>query len=234
MMTAQDEKRAAAEAAAELVEAGMTLGLGTGSTAALFVAALAQRRISVRCVSTSRATAELAAGLGLQVEALDAIGSLDLTVDGADEIAPDLSLIKGAGGALLHEKLVWTSSRRCVVIADSTKVAPYLGGSRLPIEVVAFAHSATAQRIAEALRAFGPTGGLTLRTKDGAPYVTDGGNVIYDAACGRIDDPAALGQALKALTGVVDHGLFIGLADLALVGTSQGVQTVKTSAERSI
>jgi len=138
-MSADDQKRAAGEAAAALVEDGMVVGLGTGSTAAWFVRALAARRLDVRCVSTSVATAELAAGLGLVLLDLNDAPPIDLTVDGADEIGPELALIKGAGAALLREKMVWEASRRCVVIADAAKPAPILGGAPLPIEVVAIA-----------------------------------------------------------------------------------------------
>src|SRR6185312_16752545 len=138
--SADEQKRAAGEAAAALVESGMVVGLGTGSTAAWFVRALAARSLDITCVATSTATAELAAGLGLKVAELGDTRDIDLTVDGADEIGPGLSLIKGGGAALLREKLVWEASRHCVVIADAAKRVPSLGAFPLPIEVVAFGH----------------------------------------------------------------------------------------------
>jgi ribose 5-phosphate isomerase A len=220
-----DQKRAAGEAAAALVEAGMTVGLGTGSTAAWFVRALAARKLDIVGVATSTGTAELAASLGMRLTELGQTKTIDLTVDGADEIGPALSLIKGGGAALLREKLVWEASRRCVVIADAAKRVPMLGKFPLPIEVVAFGHETTALRICDALSECDLGVAPRLRLKDGAPVRTDGGNLIYDAACGRIEDPAALAAALKSVTGVVDHGLFLDLADQALVGTPDGVVT---------
>ena len=226
-MSADDQKRAAGVAAAALVEPGMRVGLGTGSTAAWFVRALAERKLDVRCTPTSQATADLATSLGLTLAELDALGELDLTVDGADEIGPGLSLIKGGGAALLREKLVWEASRRCVVIADAAKQVPMLGAFPLPIEVIPFGHLTTANRICDALSECDLGVAPRLRQKDGAPVRTDNGNLIYDAACGRIPEPAALAKALKSVTGVVDHGLFLDLADLALVGTDAGVITLE-------
>jgi ribose 5-phosphate isomerase A len=223
MSDADAQKRAAGEAAAALVEPGMVVGLGTGSTAAWFVRALAERKLEVLCVSTSTATADLARGLGLRLGDLGETREIDLTVDGADEIGPGLSLIKGGGGALLREKLVWEASKRCVVIADAAKQLAVLGKFPLPIEVVAFGHKTTALRICDALDECGIGIAPRLRTRDGAPVVTDSGNLIYDAACGRIEEPAALAAALKSVTGVVEHGLFLDLADLALVGRPDGV-----------
>jgi len=204
----------------------MTVGLGTGSTAAWFVRALAERRLDVICVATSEATAGLAETLGLRLTELDDVDAIDLTVDGADEIGPKLALIKGGGAALLREKLVWTASRRCVVIADASKPAVQLGGFPLPIEVIAFGHRHTAARIQAALAASGIDATPSPRLKDGTPVLTDGGNLIYDAPCREIADPAALAAALKAVTGVVEHGLFLGLAERALIGTAEGVVTM--------
>ena len=218
------QKRAAGEAAAQLVKPGMTVGLGTGSTAAWFVKALAARGLDIRGVSTSQATEDLALSLGIPMVSLNEAGTLDLTVDGADEIGPGLSLIKGGGAALLREKLVWEASRRCVVIADHAKVVPTLGAFSLPIEVVAFGHLTTARRIVDGLVDCDITVIPRLREKDGKPVLTDGGNLIYDAPCGVIADPSALADALKSITGVVDHGLFLDLADEALVAGPDGVQ----------
>jgi ribose 5-phosphate isomerase A len=226
-MSADDQKRAAGEAAAALVESGMTVGLGTGSTAAWFVKALAARKLDIRGVPTSQATADLATSLGIAILDLDDAKGIDLTVDGADEIGPGLSLIKGGGAALLREKLVWEASKRCVVIADAAKQVAMLGAFPLPIEVVPFGHRSTALRISDALAECDIGMAPRLRVKDGAPVRTDNGNLIYDAACGRIPEPAALAQALKSVTGVVDHGLFRDLADLALVGEDAGVVRVE-------
>jgi ribose 5-phosphate isomerase A len=224
-MTADDQKRAAGEAAAALVQPGMLVGFGTGSTAAWFVRALAARTLEgVRGVATSRATEALAVELGLSVVDLDDVGMIDLTIDGADEIGPGLSLIKGGGAALLREKLVWEASRRCVAIADASKRVRRLGAFPLPIEVIAFGHKKTALRLCDALSDCDIGAAPVLRLRDGAPVLTDAGNVIYDAACGVISDPAQLADALKSVTGVVDHGLFLDLADEALVAGETGVE----------
>jgi ribose 5-phosphate isomerase A len=227
------QKRAAAEAAAALVnESVYVIGLGTGSTAVFFVHALAARIAAEgltrrACVATSIATAELAASLGLRLLELDEAGTIDLTIDGADEIGPDLALIKGAGGALLREKLVWEASRRCVVIADESKRVAMLGRRYpLPIEVVPFGHTITARRIASGLADCGVAAVPRLRLKDGAPFITDSGNYLYDAPCGAILDPPGVEAALKSITGVVEHGLFLGLAQEALIGTDAGVERV--------
>lgn len=221
-MSADAQKKASGEAAALLVEPGMVVGLGTGSTAAWFVKALAARKLDVRGVPTSEATASLARELGIPLATLDDVMSIDLTVDGADEIGPGLSLIKGGGAALLREKLVWEASKRCVVIADAAKHVKVLGKFPLPIEVVRFGHPHTGRRLADIAAEF-DLPPPRLRMADRGIVVTDGGNVIYDMASGAIADPAALASALKTVTGVVDHGLFLDLADEALVGTDEGV-----------
>ena len=219
------QKKIAGEAAAALIEAGMTVGLGTGSTAVFFIQALAARGLTgLKCVATSTASADLAKSLGLKVIDLDKAGSIDITVDGADEIGPELTLIKGGGAALLREKLVWEASLRCVVIADAAKAVKMLGRFALPIEVVPFGHTTTAGRIADALAWCDIGAEPKLRLKGDQPLKTDNGNLIYDAACKKIADPGLLAEALKSLTGVVDHGLFLGLADEALIGTDGGVE----------
>jgi ribose 5-phosphate isomerase A len=158
---------------------------------------------------------------------LDEAGVIDLTIDGADEIGPGLDLIKGGGAALLREKLVWEASRRCVAIADASKRVAMLGRFPLPIEVIPFGHTTTLRRIVEGLADAGVATTPRLRLSDaGAPVVTDNGNYIYDAACGAIVEPAGVEAALKSITGVVDHGLFLGLADNALLGTEDGVITL--------
>ncbi|MBL8771832.1 MAG: ribose-5-phosphate isomerase RpiA [Phenylobacterium sp.] len=222
-MDADAQKRAAGEAAAALVQDGMVVGLGTGSTAAWFVRALAARGLDIVGVPTSKATAELAASLGIRLGELGETRAIDLTVDGADEIGPGLALIKGGGGALLREKLVWEASRSCVVIADAAKQVKTLGKFALPVEVTAFGHKTVQARICDVLAEFEIGIAPMLRRRDGEPVTTDGGNLIYDAACGTIAEPAALAAALKSVTGVVDHGLFLDLADRALVGTPDGV-----------
>jgi len=221
-MTADEQKRASGEAAAERVEDGMIVGLGTGSTAAWFVKALAARGLDIRGVPTSEATANLARDLGIALATLDDVKSIDLTVDGADEVGPGLSLIKGGGAALLREKLVWEASKRCVVIADAAKRVEALGKFPLPIEVVRFGHPHTGRRLADIAAEF-ELPPPRLRMADRGVVVTDGGNVIYDMASGKIVEPSALADALKSVTGVVDHGLFLDLADEALIGTDQGV-----------
>ncbi len=230
-MSAADQKRAAGEAAAALVQDGMTVGLGTGSTAVFMVEALARRvraeRLALRCVATSTPTHALAQGLGLALVELDAADGIDLTLDGADEVGPGLALIKGGGAALLREKLVWEASRRCVVIADAGKVVAQLGRFPLPVEVVAFGHAATTLRMARALAEVDLPVTPRLRTSDGEAVRTDGGNVIYDLDCGAIPDPPLLANRLKALTGVVEHGLFLGLAAQALIGRDAGVERLE-------
>ena len=223
MSDPESQKRAAGEAAAALVQSGMVVGLGTGSTAAWFVRALAARKLDIVGVPTSQATAELATSLGIRLGELGETRRIDLTVDGADEIGPGLALIKGGGGALLREKLVWEASASCVVIADAAKQVKTLGKFALPIEVVAFGHKTVQARICDVLAEFDIGVVPSLRRKDGEALRTDGGNLIYDAPCGRIEEPAALAAALKSITGVVDHGLFLDLADRALVGAPDGV-----------
>ena len=224
-MAAEDQKRAAGEAAAVLVRPGMIVGLGTGSTAAWFIRALAARGLeNIRGVASSNATEALAVGLGIAMVGLDDVGMIDLTIDGADEVGPGLALIKGGGAALLREKLVWEASRRCVVIADAGKRVRRLGAYPLPIEVVPFGHKKTALRICDALSDCDIGAAPVLRVRDGAAVITDAGNLIYDAPCGVIPDPAQLADALKSVTGVVDHGLFLDLADEALIGGETGVE----------
>ena len=221
------QKQRAGEAAAAIIQPGMTVGLGTGSTAAWFVRALAARNLpDLRCVPTSEATAELARDLGLPLSTLEDSPRIDLTVDGADEVGPGLALIKGGGAALLREKLVWEASARCLVIADAAKVVQTLGAFALPIEVVAFGHKTTANRIADVLTDHDIAMPARVRTAERGLVRTDGGNLIYDARCGAIHDPARLADDLKLVTGVVEHGLFLDLADEAIIGTDGGVETL--------
>jgi ribose 5-phosphate isomerase A len=221
------QKQISGEAAALRVEAGMVVGLGTGSTAAWFVKALAARNLTgLRCVPTSEKTADLARELGLPLVTLEDVSRIDLTVDGADEVGPGLALIKGGGAALLREKLVWEASDRCIVIADAAKVVPVLGAFPLPIEVVAFGHKGTGNRIADVLVDHDIAMPARLRQADRGVVRTDGGNVIYDARCQAIHDPVRLADDLKLITGVVEHGLFLDLADEAIIGTDNGVEVL--------
>jgi ribose 5-phosphate isomerase A len=227
------QKRKAAACAVEWVKPGMRLGLGTGSTAKHFVELLAERvraGLKVVCVPTSVSTRADAERLGVPLTTLEETPALDLTVDGADEIAPDLSLIKGGGGALLREKIVAAASARMVVIADESKWVPVLGKFPLPIEVVPFGLAATQRAIEAAAAAAGAPGPLKLRRdKAGHAFVTDGGHWILDANLGRIADPKALADRLSPIPGVVEHGLFVGLATTAILAGPAGVRIVERS-----
>jgi ribose 5-phosphate isomerase A len=228
-MDADALKRAAAARALDFVRPGMTLGLGTGSTARHFVELLGERvraGLSVVGVPTSEATRADAQRCGVPLTTLDDTPALDLTVDGADEIAPDFTLIKGGGGALLREKIVAAASARMIVIADETKWVEHLGRFPLPIEVLPFGLGATRRAVEAATGA--PPGAVTLRRgKDGHAFVTDGGHWILDAALGRIAEPAALALKLAAIPGVMGHGLFIGLARTAILAGRNGVRVVE-------
>ena len=232
-MNAKQMKIEAARAALSYVESGMRLGIGTGSTAEEFVRLLAARigeeGLSVIGVPTSERTAELCAELGVPLTTLEETPELDLTIDGADEIDSQLTLVKGGGGALLREKIVAAASSRMVVIADSTKVVETLGRFPLPIEVNPFGLNATRAAIAKVAAELGLEGPLALRMKDENPFITDGGHYIIDASFGRIPDPKALSNALLAIPGVVEHGLFIGLADVAVVAGAAGIKTLQVA-----
>lgn len=220
-------KRAAAGRALEMVEDGMVLGLGTGSTAAWFVRLLAERiereGLHVTGVATSAATAELSDGLGIPISALEAAGPVDLTVDGADELDAALNLIKGGGAALLREKIVAAASRRLVIIADAGKQVAELGAFPLPVEVVRFGWPVTRDAIGRALAGMAvDRTDISVRGGAESPTLTDEGHHILDLHLGRIRDAAALARALDALPGVVEHGLFIDMADTAVIGRPDG------------
>jgi ribose 5-phosphate isomerase A len=226
MSESMNAKQLAGARAAEFIEDGMTVGLGTGSTAYWMVESLGARvkqGLRVRGIPTSKRTEEQARGLGIPLVTFADVQELDLTIDGADEIGPGLALTKGGGGALLREKLVAAASRRMIVVADASKVVEVLGKFPLPVEVVPFAWEVTARRV-EAL-----TSNTRLRQRDGGGvYVTDNGNYILDCACGEIRDPATLERDLKLLPGVVECGLFIGIADTAIVvGEDGGVRILE-------
>ena len=228
-MTPDEQKRAAARAALHYVKPGMRLGLGSGSTAAHFVdciGGMVQAGFDIVCVPTSEATRRQAESLAIPLTTLDATPHLDLTVDGADEFDAQLNLIKGGGGALLREKIVATSSKQMIVIADAAKKAGTLGAFPLPIEVVPFGVKATAWKIERALVHAGCQGKMTVRVRDGKPFITDNGNLIIDCALGRIADAPRLAGLLSGIPGVADHGLFIGIAALVVYGSADGVQVL--------
>ncbi|HAH10754.1 MAG TPA: ribose 5-phosphate isomerase A [Alphaproteobacteria bacterium] len=227
--TADGQKRAAALAALDHLEPGMRVGLGTGSTAEHFVTLLGERvkaGFALRaCVATSERTATLARNYGLPLVDLNDVSTLDMTVDGADELDQDLNLIKGGGGALLREKVVAAASARMIVIADSSKLVNCLGAFPLPVEIVPFGWKHTAAKVAEAARAAGCTENFThLRGGEAHPAHTDQGNLIVDIGARCIPDPQRLAAALSAIPGVVEHGLFLGLARVALLAGGQGVR----------
>jgi ribose 5-phosphate isomerase A len=231
-MTADEQKQAAARRALDFVESGMKLGLGTGSTAEHFVRFLAERvtqgRLDVVGIPTSERTAALATRLGLKLTHLDATPHLDLTIDGADELDFRLRLIKGGGGALLREKIVATASDRMIVIADASKLVKTLGAFPLPIEVIPFGCAVTARKIIEIAKSFGCTGMIKRRADDyEVPFLTDSNNFIYDCHFGALPDPDGLAIALNSIAGVVDNGLFIDIASLAIVGTDKGADIVE-------
>jgi ribose 5-phosphate isomerase A len=224
-------KRAVAAKALEYVQDGMKLGLGSGSTAEIFVEMLAPRvrgGEKLLCVPTSEKTATLARKLGLTLAALDDLAPLDLTVDGADEADRNLDLIKGGGGMLLREKIVAAASRRMIVIADETKLVPRLGKYPLPVEIVEFGHKSTAARLNAGLAAAGYANvPMSLRQRDGTAFKTDSGNVLYDIAFGSIQNALKLAAAISAVPGVVEHGLFTGIATTLLIAGPGEIEVIE-------
>jgi ribose 5-phosphate isomerase A len=228
-MTMDELKRQAAAQALEHVRDGMKLGLGTGSTAKHFVELLGERiattGLRVVGVPTSEVTRADAERCGVPLTTLDAIDRLDLTVDGADEIDADLNLIKGGGGALLREKIVAAASDRMIVIADDSKWVTALGRFPLPVEVIPFGLAATRRAIEGVFAACGLSGEMAVRNgASGHAFVTDGGHWIIDARLGHISDAPRLAGLLGAIPGVVEHGLFIGLASIAMLAGSEGIR----------
>ncbi len=228
-MSADIAKINAAAAALDFVEDGMLLGLGTGSTAAHFVRLLGERvkkGLKVRGVPTSEATDRLAREVGVPLAPIDRVGALDLAVDGADEVDGQFRLIKGGGAALLREKIIAGAAKHFVVIADESKMVEMLGAFPLPVEVTPFGFTLTATRIYAALKLTGCKGAeASLReSAPNTPVVTDGGNYIIDCSCLAIPQPEALADALKRITGVVDHGLFIGMARTVIIGKAKGAE----------
>jgi ribose 5-phosphate isomerase A len=223
-------KRAVAAKALDYVQDGMKLGLGSGSTAELFVELLAPKVHAgqkLLCVPTSERTAALARKLGITLSQLDDLAPLDLTIDGADEADRNLDLIKGGGGMLLREKIVAAASKKMLVIMDESKLVPRLGKYPLPVEVVEFGQKTTVAHLAQAFAALGYKNvPITLRQKDGVTFKTDSGHVIYDCGFGAIQNAPKLADALSLIPGVVEHGLFIGLATTLLVAGPGGVEVI--------
>ncbi|MDO6963187.1 ribose-5-phosphate isomerase RpiA [Rhizobium alvei] len=233
-MDARQMKIRAAAEALKHVESGMRLGIGTGSTAEEFVRLLAEKvadGFSVVGVPTSERTARLCLELNVPLASLDEMPELDLTIDGADEIDAGLRLIKGGGGALLREKIVAAASKRMIVIADESKVVDVLGAFPLPIEVNAFGMTATRIAIEHLAEKSGLTGEIAPRRSGDGLYKTDGGHFILDASFGRIPDAEALSSGLNVIPGVVEHGLFINLASLAIIAGTGGARTLAAKNE---
>ncbi|MEM1284911.1 MAG: ribose-5-phosphate isomerase RpiA [Pseudomonadota bacterium] len=222
--------------AAARVEDGMVLGLGSGSTAEAFLKSLGARvaeGLTVRGVPTSERTATLCRELGIELTDLERDPALDLAIDGADEIDPDFNLIKGGGGALLREKIVAAAAERMLVIADASKQVEHLGAFRLPVEITPFGAASTIRAVESICSQHGLNGDLTVRPNlatqdaDRAPFVTDGGHWIIDCPSGAIDNPKALDEALRAVPGVMETGLFIAMADQALIAGKDAVETLE-------
>jgi ribose 5-phosphate isomerase A len=220
-MASDQEKKLAARASLQFVRDGDVVGLGSGSTAAYAVRFLGERvraGLKIRGISTSVQTQNLAACLGIPLTTLEEVQRIDVTIDGADEFDPELRLIKGGGGALLHEKIVASASRQVIIIADSSKQVCVLGKVPLPVEVIRFAEALVSEKISVL--------GATVRLrkdKAGKPFITDEGNHILDCHFGQIPDPPALAHTLSEIPGVVEHGLFVNLADLMLLGKGSEV-----------
>lgn len=224
-----EQKKMAAEAAMPHIESGMRLGLGTGSTATYFIQALGEAvaaGLNVVGVPTSRATEKLARSLNIPLTSLDEIPRLDITVDGADEIGPELALVKGGGGALLREKIVAAASDRMIVIADQSKYVNCLGAYPLPIEVIEFGLGATEAALRAAAGEIGLDGEISVRKAGDGEFRTDSGNLLLDASFSRIPDPQALADRLNCIPGIVEHGLFLNMASMALIAGPDGVETI--------
>src|ERR1700722_18001277 len=223
-MTQDDEKAAAARKSLEYIKDGMVVGLGSGSTATFVIKFLGEQvrqGLKIRGIPTSRASGELAGSLGIPLTSFDEVPYTDVTIDGADEVAPGLALIKGGGGALLHEKIVAAASHRLVIVADEHKIVERLGRFPLPVEVIPFAAGPVKKKL-EDIGAH-----PMLRSgKDGSPFITDEGNIIFDCHYGEILDPPAVARTIKSMTGVVEHGLFLGLASLAIIAGPNGARII--------
>jgi ribose 5-phosphate isomerase A len=218
-----NEKQAAAEKSIEFIKDGMTLGLGTGSTVFFLINKLAdsvKRGLKVECVSTSNQTKELAKSLGIEVIDLNKVASIDLTIDGADEVDPNLNAIKGGGGALLFEKIVAKASTRVIWIIDSSKYVKKLGKFPLPVEVVPFGSNHLFNKFVQS--GYNPS----KRKKDGQIYLTDSGNEILDLHLNEIEDSIALEREIKLLPGVVEVGLFNNIANMVIIGRVNSTEII--------
>ncbi len=225
---AQDQqKEAAAKESLRFIRDGQIVGLGTGSTATLAVKLIGERvkaGLKIKGIPTSARTEELAKQLGIPLVTLDEYQQIDVTIDGADEINPQLQLIKGGGGAMLREKIIASATKQMVVVGDATKQVPILGKFPLPVEVVSFAQALISKKIS----ALGAK--VRLRQNmDGSPYKTDEGHHILDCTFGQIPDPAALANVLDGMPGIMGHGLFINMASVALIATDSGVKELRRS-----
>jgi ribose 5-phosphate isomerase A len=222
-MDAHDHaKELAAQKALEFIQDGMIVGLGSGTTATRFIKLLGERvqqGLKVRGIPSSRNSEVLAKSLAIPIIDFHQTSEIDVTIDGADEIAPGLALIKGGGGALLREKIVASASKKFIVVADSSKIVEHLGKFPLPIEVIPMA----APLVATKLRAMGIRPQIRPATS-GGDYITDEGNLILDCACGEIEDPQSLAASIRAIVGVVEHGLFLNMADLAIVSSEREIR----------
>ena len=229
MADAGQLKKRAGEAALAHVEDGMKIGIGTGTTAEAFVRVLAERidaGLDVVGIATSDRTEKLCRQLGVPMATLETVPELDLTIDGADEVDGRLNLIKGGGGALLREKIVAAASRQVIIVADDTKKVEALGAFPLPIEINGFGMVATYLAIQRAAATLGLEGEMTLRRAGEDAFITDSGHLILDASFGRIPDPEALSDVLLRVPGVVEHGLFIGLATSVILAGEGGIETL--------
>jgi len=225
-MTQDDAKRLVAKRAVQFVEDGMAVGLGTGSTSKMFIEELGARvkaeGLKIRCVASSDASHKLGLSLGMDVTSLDELPELDVYIDGADEVAPGLALIKGGGGALLREKIVASSAKRFIVVADSTKIVEHLGKFPLPVEVIKMAKPMVERKLTDL--------GLSPQQRkhpDGSLYLTDEDNYILDCHRGLIEDPVKTAADIRAIIGVVEHGLFLHMASLALIAGDDGVSELR-------
>jgi len=221
-MTQDEAKALVGKRAAEMVESGMAVGLGTGSTSVAFIKALGERvkaGLKIRCVASSESSAELGRSLGMEVVTLYELPELDIYIDGADEVAPGLALIKGGGAALLREKIVASAAKKFVCVVDQTKIVEKLGKFPLPVEVIKMALPLVERRLAD----LGLNPKLRMLKDGSGPLLTDEQNYILDCACGVIDEPEETAAEIRNIVGVVEHGLFLGMASLALVAGDGGV-----------